>query len=134
MNARTSESVKVEKLGFFKDARGFVFEPLDGPELAGQQNSHVVLTEPGCVRGNHYHSRGTEVSVVVGPCLVRIKESTGVKDFPVADGEIVRFTIPPGVTHAMWNNGTRPMLIAAFNSVRLDREKPDQVRDVILEP
>jgi len=57
------------------DARGAVFEPLTAIALAAQRNVHVVLTEPGQVRGNHYHTRSTEVATLYGPALVRLKES-----------------------------------------------------------
>ena len=56
---------------------GSVFEPLEPECLPSQRNIHVVVTEPGCVRGNHYHTRGTEVITVQGPALVRIRDGQG---------------------------------------------------------
>jgi dTDP-4-dehydrorhamnose 3,5-epimerase-like enzyme len=32
-----------------------VFEPLDPERIPDQRNIQVVVTEPGCVRGHHYH-------------------------------------------------------------------------------
>ena len=53
-------SVSIEILRSARDARGYVFEPLDGAALGGYGNVHVVYSIPGAVRGNHYHVAGTE--------------------------------------------------------------------------
>jgi dTDP-4-dehydrorhamnose 3,5-epimerase-like enzyme len=66
--------VRIEPVVFHQNSRGSVFEPLDPQHLAGQRNVHVVVTKPGCVRGNHYHTRGTEVVTVQGPALVRLRD------------------------------------------------------------
>ena len=65
--------VRVEPVVLHQDSRS-VFEPLEPECLPSQRNIHVVVTEPGCVRGNHYHTRGTEVITVQGPALVRIRD------------------------------------------------------------
>jgi UDP-2-acetamido-2,6-beta-L-arabino-hexul-4-ose reductase len=92
-----------------------------------------VLTEPGCLRGNHYHERGTEVLTVVGPALVRIEEEGEAYDLNVPDGEPWRFTIPAGVAHAILNTGPAPILMVAFNSEPHDPARPDVVRRVLIE-
>jgi hypothetical protein len=48
--------VKVQQITLHQDSRGTVFEALDAGYLARQRNVHVVVTEPACVRGNHYCS------------------------------------------------------------------------------
>jgi len=90
------ERTQIETLPAFRDSRGMLFEPLDDRGLAAQKNVHVVLSEPGAVRGNHSHPGSIEVTAVVGPCLVRLKESDGIRDVAVPAGETWRFTIPPG--------------------------------------
>jgi dTDP-4-dehydrorhamnose 3,5-epimerase-like enzyme len=129
-----SSRVLVETLRTHADARGSVFEPLEPDGFAAQRNCHVVLTAPGEIRGNHYHPRGTEVLTVVGPARVRAKEGGEVTDTDVPAGQVMRFTFPPGVAHAIRNTGGAPMLIVAFNTVEHDAANPDVVRDVILEP
>ena len=128
MNSRVS----IEQLELHCDARGLVLEPLGPEALPAQRNVHLVLTEPGCIRGNHFHPRGTEVAVVLGPALVRLREEGEVRDIHIAEGQAYRLTIPPGVAHAFQNTGTRPTVLVAFNTVALDRSNPDVVRDVLI--
>jgi dTDP-4-dehydrorhamnose 3,5-epimerase-like enzyme len=122
----------IETVGTYRDARGALFEPVDDTHLADKRNAHVVLTEPGFVRGNHYHRVGTEIAVVTGPAQVRLKEAGVLRDLEVPAGETWRFTIPPGVTHAYRNPGPGTMFLIGFNSERHDPAAPDMVREEIL--
>jgi UDP-2-acetamido-2,6-beta-L-arabino-hexul-4-ose reductase len=110
-----------------------VYEPLLPEQLPGQQNAHVVVTQPGLLRGNHYHVRGTETLTVLGPALVRWREDTAVREQAIGSGEAYRFVIPPGVPHAIRAVGPEPMLLVAFNSEPFYRNAPDAVRQVVLE-
>jgi dTDP-4-dehydrorhamnose 3,5-epimerase-like enzyme len=127
-------NVKIEPLLTHSDARGAVFEPLAASELATQRNVHVVLTDPGHVRGNHYHPRGTEILAVVGPALIRFKENGQIKDVEVPVKQALRLTIPPGVSHAIMNTGTTTNVLIGFNTLEHDPAHPDVVRDVLIEP
>lgn len=109
-----------------------MFEPLAAGAFAEQRNVHVVLTEPGATRGNHRHLRGTEILTVTGPALVRTREDGEVVDTEVPAGEAYRFTIPPGVAHAVRNTGTAPIVLVSFNTEAHDPENPDVVRDVLI--
>lgn len=115
-----------------RDARGSVVEPLAPEGLPAQRNVHVVLTEPGSIRGNHYHERGTEVLTVFGPARVRTRAGSEIRDTIVPEGEAYRFSIPPGVAHAIQNIGTQPIVLVAFNTEAHDPEHPDVVREVLL--
>ncbi len=121
-----------EPVQLHRDARGWVLEPVDLETLRAQANAHLVLTEPGAVRGNHYHERGTEVTVLMGPALVRVRLDGEVKDIPVPGGQAYRFLFPPGVPHAMQNTGDLPMIVIAFNTVAHDPARPDVVREVLI--
>jgi len=123
----------MQPLRLAEDIRGFVYEPITAAELPAQQNAHVVLTRPGGVRGNHYHERGTEIMAVMGPALVRIRDESGIRDYLVSDRQVVRFTVPPKVAHAVLNTGTEAGVIVSFNSWRHDPERPDVVREVLIE-
>jgi UDP-2-acetamido-2,6-beta-L-arabino-hexul-4-ose reductase len=129
----TSARVTVEPIAYPTDHRGWVLEPLAPEGFPAQKNAHLVITLPGCVRGNHYHLQGTEVSVVVGPALVRYRDGEALRDREVAPGEAVRFVFPPRVAHAMKNTGTEPQVIISFNTAAHDRTRPDVVRDVLIE-
>jgi dTDP-4-dehydrorhamnose 3,5-epimerase-like enzyme len=124
--------VTVEKLRIAVDARGDVFEPLDAEGLSAQRNVHVVWTEPGHIRGNHFHVQGHEVSTVRGPALVRYREESQLTELNVPAGEVWRFSFPPGVVHAFKNTGTAPLIIVSFNSMTHDPANPDTQREVIL--
>ena len=124
--------VLVEELPVHGDSRGAVFEPLVADALCAQRNVHVVLSEPGAVRANHYHVRGTEVMTVCGRALVRYREAGEKRDVVVAEGQALRFTFPPGVSHAVQNIGDKPNVLIAFNTEEHDREVPDVVSDVLI--
>ena len=124
--------VTVEKLRTAADARGDVFEPLDAEGLAAQRNVHVVWTEPGHIRGNHFHVHSHEISTVRGPALVRYREEEQLTELNVPAGEVWRISFPPGVVHAFKNTGTAPLIIVSFNSLPHDPANPDTQREVIL--
>jgi dTDP-4-dehydrorhamnose 3,5-epimerase-like enzyme len=114
------------------DARGALFEPLSDAELGAQKNVHVVLTQPNEVRGNHVHHTATETTTVVGPCLIRLKESGVIRDVEVAAGEIRRLVIPPGVVHAYRNTGSGVMVLVSFSTNLHDPNGADTAREQIL--
>lgn len=128
-----SNTVTVERLALHSDARGWVCEPLGPDGLPGQRNVHMVLTEPGCVRGNHLHQRGTEVLTVVGPALFRAREGDRLRDVTVPEGEVYRITIPPGVAHAVRNTGSAPGVLVSFNTEEHVPSAPDVVRVVLID-
>jgi len=120
--------VEIVKLKVHADARGVVFEPLEPDLLAGWRNVHAVISEPGTVRGNHAHPRGTEITTVIGPALVRYREGGAVRDALVPVGEVWRFRFPPGVAHAFRNTGERPLVLVSFNTQQHDPAAPDVER------
>ncbi len=128
-----NSQVTVETVDFFSDARGWVIEPLDEALLAGKRNVHIVYSEPGAIRGNHYHEQTTEVFVVVGPALIRVREHAVTRDIPVPHGKAMRFTVPPGVPHAIQNTGSRPMILMSFATQPHDRAWPDTRAAVLIE-
>lgn len=132
MTAGDGVTVSFERLGPARDARGSVVELLAPDEIVAQRNVHVVWTEPGRVRGNHFHARGTEVMIVWGPALVRLREAGAVRDVEVPDDAVYRFVIPPGVSHAVMNTGARQQLVVAFNTVAHDPAAPDVVPDILI--
>lgn len=123
----------VEPLELKRDARGALLEPIGPSALPAQRNVHLVLTAPGAVRGNHYHERGTEIVVLLGPARVRVREDGAMRDIDVPDGAAYRFTFPPRVSHAFQGTGGGPMVLVGFNSTRHDPADPDVVRDVLID-
>ncbi len=124
---RVQNEVVIEPVEVSIDARGVVFEPIPGHIVPSQQNVHLVLTAQGCVRGNHYHRRGTEIVVVLGPALVRFRLAGADRDIEVPAHKALRFTFPPGTPHAFKNTGKDFMLLACFNTEKYDPTQPDSV-------
>jgi len=125
--------VIVEQVSRSADRRGWVMEPINEQQLAGQRNTHVALTEPGAIRGNHFHRHSTEIFVITGPGLVRWREDGVGREVQVPAEAAMRFTVPPGIPHAMKNTGDRPMLLVAFSTAPHDPANPDTQREVLIE-
>ncbi|HEY4972048.1 MAG TPA: cupin domain-containing protein [Steroidobacteraceae bacterium] len=130
----THAVVAIQKLTVHADARGAVFEPLEAPMLAGWRNVHTVISEPGAIRGNHRHLRGTEVTAVLGPALVRYRVGERIEDQHVPAGEAWRFAFPPGTAHAFQNTGVDPMVLVSFNTEPHDPAAADAVREQLISP
>jgi dTDP-4-dehydrorhamnose 3,5-epimerase-like enzyme len=129
-----SAAASFELLSPRRDPRGFVFEPAGPEALPTQRNVHVVFSRPGAVRGNHLHQRGTEILTVIGPALIRVREAGVLRDVQVAGGAIMRCVFPPGVAHAVRNEGSAEQVLVAFNTEVHDPAAPDVVRDQLLNP
>ena len=124
--------VNVEEIKVHSDVRGFVFEPIAKDCLDKQHNAHIVISQPEAVRGNHYHINGTETISVMGPALVRIKETGKIRDINIPELKTFRFIIPPMISHAIKNTGSQPNILAAFNTFAHDPENPDVVEDILI--
>lgn len=124
----SASKVEIRQLKVHSDARGAVFEPLEPALLSGWRNVHTVISEPGAIRGNHCHLRGTEVTTVLGPALVRYRIDERTEDVSVPAGEAWRFVFPPGTPHAFKNTGTRPFVLVSFNTEEHDPASPDAER------
>jgi len=89
---------------------------------------HAVISEPGAIRGNHRHLRGTEMTAVLGPALVRYACGERVEEVSVPAGEAWRFVFPPGTAHAFKNTGNKPFVLVSFNTEVHDPARPDAER------
>jgi UDP-2-acetamido-2,6-beta-L-arabino-hexul-4-ose reductase len=134
MSTNPTGLVAVEILPRAADHRGWLCEPLAAAEFAGQRNVHLVFTRPGGVRGNHFHRRTTEIMTVAGPALVRLRVESQDRDFVIPANEAHRFTVPPGVPHAILNTGSEPGVVLSFTDQVHDPANPDTVREVLIEP
>ena len=124
--------VEIDIITVHADDRGGVYEPLAADRIAAQRNVHVVLSGPGVVRGNHYHTQGTETIAVAGPALVRVKEDDEIRDVTVPDQEVYRFVVPANVPHAIKNVGDQPNVLVAFNTCEHNPANPDTVEKILI--
>lgn len=125
--------VEFEPVAYPTDARGLVIEPVGPADLPALRNVHLVVSEPGAIRGNHYHRVGSEITVAFGPALFRYRDGEAVRDLEIPAGAAYRFRIPAGVGHAFRNTGAGPMILIGFNTEPHDPTAPDVVRDVLIE-
>jgi len=132
MKDQATPRAAVQSLKTHRDARGILFEPLTDTELTSQKNVHVALSYPNEERGNHLHHTAVEITSVVGPCLIRLKEAGIIRDIEVPAGEVCRLQIPPGVVHAFRNTGDSAMLLVSFSTNLHDPTGADTLREQIL--
>ena len=132
--AMTPPAVEIRQLKVHADGRGAVFEPLEPALLTGWRNVHTVVSDPGAIRGNHRHPRGTEVTAVLGPALVRYRSGGQIEERHVPNGEAWRFVFPPGTAHAFKNTGPKASVLVSFNTEQYDPAQPDAERDELIAP
>ena len=125
--------VEIDQLMTHSDVRGMVFEPLETESLNTQENCHAVISEPGVIRGNHYHLKGTETIAVAGPAILRFKEGKDIIDVEVPAEQVYRFIIPPEVAHAIKNTGEKVNILVAFNTHAHDPKNPDVINDILID-
>jgi dTDP-4-dehydrorhamnose 3,5-epimerase-like enzyme len=126
-------SVSYERLNVITDQRGFVLELLRAEDFATQRNAHIAVSLPCVVRGNHYHTKGTETITILGPSLVRFRENGKIGEVVVPDKEAWRFVFLPGVSHAIKNLSGEANILVAFNTMEHEPVHPDTHRDLLIE-
>lgn len=104
------------------DARGLSFAaPPEALAFVGHLGDvHFVSTKPGSVRGNHYHLRRREATIVLPGCKwslhwsERPDAAAQHREFP--GGAAVLVLIEPQVPHAMRNDGDCELWLFAIQS------------------
>ena len=123
------DRVKIYHLpeNFKADQRGWVMFPfqakLDGRPTIDLFTYHLARSEPGAVRGNHYHPNvGEWLHVFGGECTLYYEEDGGVKS-AVIDREDTLVYIPAGNSHAAVNTSDGPVYLWAFRKNPISRMK-----------
>ena len=83
-------------------------------DFVSQRNAHIVVSLPGIVRGNHYHTKGLETITILGPSLVRFRDQGKIEEVVVPDKEAYRFVFRPGVSHAIKNLSREANILVTF--------------------
>lgn len=113
------------------DARGSSFsvsaELFAGPFPVADM--HVATIEPGAIRGNHYHAVRQEMLVIMAADRWSLHWDEGVNT-PVRRQEFVGpgavlVTVPPGLSHAIRNDGAVPMQLFGLADGHYDVTRPD---------
>jgi UDP-2-acetamido-2,6-beta-L-arabino-hexul-4-ose reductase len=121
----TPPAARLHNLQVKADARGGLAEFLKS-EHFGQ--IFVSRTQPGVIRGNHYHHTKTEKFFVVeGDGLIRMRAIEGgqVQEYAVRGRNYQVVDIPPGFSHSITNVGISEMVTLFWSSEVFDPDRPD---------
>lgn len=127
--------MQIVKLRQHKDERGMLVENTL-PEIMKQSNHFFVSkSQPGVVRGNHYHTHKSEwFYVIQGTCEIIVEDMNTKKRETVtirSEDENI-FHMEPGKAHAFKNIGKDELIVLALINDVFDPENPDTVPYKIL--
>lgn len=132
------EGVRVRTLTRHVDDRGSLAELLrsDWPEFTGFGQAIVTVSQPGVIRGWHWHDRQTDVIVVLGGrANVSLYDgrsgstTVGQVDAYVFGGNDLRaIFVPPGVWHGYKTVSAEAAVILNFPDQVYDAVHPDEHR------
>jgi len=119
------QGVKVEKLGFFRDERGWLTELFRHDEMEKDVfpvMSYISMTLPGVQRGPHEHREQTDYFVFFSSTFElhlwdgREQSPTYLRRMEVLAGqdEPMCVIVPPGVVHAYRNIGRSEGMVLNF--------------------
>lgn len=125
-DAAMPAKVRIEELRDYGDGRGPSYSvPAPALEYLGRvADVHLGMSKPGAVRGNHYHLRRREAIVVLPGAQWSLHWDNGEGSPPSErsfDGsQAVLVLVETGVSHALRNNGERPLWFIACSSEPYD--------------
>jgi dTDP-4-dehydrorhamnose 3,5-epimerase-like enzyme len=117
--------IQISELNNFGDARGFSFAPQEALDFVGHvADIHLASTAPGAVRGNHYHMRKREAIVFLPGAAWSLHwdegEGTTTQQRNFDGSSAVLVLVTPGISHAVRNDGSNKLWLAAFSSEPYD--------------
>ena len=122
MKAVPTSSIRVLELPNHGDARGLSFVVPDEALafLNGLGNVHFAASQPGAVRGNHYHLRRREATIVLPGSKWSLHWAENSKSDPQHrpfDGHAaVLLLLWPQTVHAIRNDGSGELWLFAMQS------------------
>jgi len=123
---------KIKELEIHSDNRGWLVELLKANELEKPvKQLHIASIKPGCVRGNHYHSKRMEwFFIVAGKAELSLQDiKTKEKiHFKLSPKEPKVITIFPYIAHAVKNIGKEIVYLVSAQSDIYNPRKPDAFR------
>jgi dTDP-4-dehydrorhamnose 3,5-epimerase len=112
-------NVITKKLELIADHRGWLTEVLKSDPSVTIEQVHFSISNPGTIRGNHYHKRRVEwMFVTNGTGKITLEDNvTKEKSELAVSGECpVLIKICPNVMHTIVNDGSRPMHLLILTS------------------
>lgn len=114
----------------YVDSRGMLLKIFRHSQLreGNVGEIYVLYTNPGCIRGNHYHKLTLEYFAVLSGAA-----SIALKNIDTGDLEMMELTawdnrilkVPPGIAHALKNETELPLIILAVSTREYDEHDPD---------
>ena len=126
------------KLDVKEDERGWLAEIIRKEELVRHQEfgqCMVTTAYPGCVKGNHYHTRKYEwYCVLKGKArLVLVHNFSGEREeILLNEQQLNTVRIPPRVSHAIENVGSEMMYLLVYTDESYNEEDPDTFYEKVL--
>jgi UDP-2-acetamido-2,6-beta-L-arabino-hexul-4-ose reductase len=110
--------VDTKKLEVIADNRGWLAEVLKSNPVSIEQ-VHFSVSNPGAVRGNHYHKSRIEWMFVTngtGKTTLEDKVTKEKSELSVSGERPLLIKISPDVMHTIVNDGSRPMHLLILTS------------------
>jgi dTDP-4-dehydrorhamnose 3,5-epimerase-like enzyme len=132
--------VRILSLDDHGDQRGFSYslQARQFSFLGSVEDVHFSMTWPGHIRGNHFHRLRKEVLVVRFEDSWTLAWDLGegtTPQFKKFDGSgTVAVEIEPLASHAVRNDGRKPLLIFAMSNGPYDLANPDAHGRIVLPP
>lgn len=104
----------------FRDSRGWLLKILAGDDAVGAdgiRDVYAICSNPGEVRGHHYHRRAREwFCVLSGETTVFLEDpASGERRLFALSGEVPgTLEVPPEVAHAVKASGKSPLWMVAL--------------------
>jgi len=130
--------VRILSLDNHGDQRGFSYslQARQFAFLGSVKDVHFSATLPGHIRGNHFHRLRKEVLVVHFEDSWTLAfdqgEGTAVESRTFSGSGTVAVEIEPFASHAVRNDGQRPLLIFAMTNGLYDPAHPDAYGRIVL--
>jgi oxalate decarboxylase/phosphoglucose isomerase-like protein (cupin superfamily) len=119
-------TIQITELNNTGDVRGLSFTlPSQALDFLGRVSDlHLASTQPGAVRGNHYHLRRREAIVLLPGTAWSLHWDEGVSTpthhRSFNGGSAVLVLVSPGTSHAVRNDGETPLWLIASSSEPYD--------------
>lgn len=130
--------VTINRLEVKEDERGWLAEIVRKEELVRNQEFGqfmVTTANPGCVKGNHYHTRKFEwYCVLKGKARLMLadNQSEEREEILLSEHQLSTVTISPQVTHAIENVGEEMMYLLVYIDESFNEKDPDTFYKKIL--
>ena len=122
-------NVEIRSLEKHADERGLLLEILRGDEINESiQQIYFSTSEPGAVRGGHYHNKKVEwFCVVKGTAKLFLEDiiSKERKDLTLSSDNPEIVKIPPKIRHEIENVGRSKMYLIVVSNMVFDPNDPD---------